>query len=211
MDQIQRPAPPYPSAVDTIDLARRVVTAIAGPAWQQGRVRVTLQAEPATAWVFCDLESLELALISLLHNAVHNTAPGGLVWVALQAGAEATWAIADPERLMQVLMNLLHNAVRHTPPGGLVLVAVESQEACVLIHVQDTGEGIHPVDLPRIWERFYRGQSQASGGAGLGLAVVKELTTAMHGSVAVESALGEGSRFTVSLPPFTPSSPPPSG
>ena len=101
---------------------------------------------------------------------------------------------------MQVLMNLLHNAVRHTSPGGVVVVRLETLEDAVSIHVQDTGEGIHPDDLPHIWERFYRGQSQAGGGTGLGLALVKELTEAMQGSVAVESALGEGSRFTITLP-----------
>ena len=108
--------------------------------------------------------------------------------------------MADEQRLMQVMMNLLHNAVRHTLPGGIVIVGLSSQPDNVVIKVQDTGEGIRPDDLPHIWERFYRGQSQAGGGTGLGLALVKELTEAMGGAVAVESTLGEGSCFMVSLP-----------
>jgi signal transduction histidine kinase len=97
-------------------------------------------------------------------------------------------------------MNLLHNAVRHTLPGGIVMVGLSEADERIVIRVQDTGEGIAPDDLPKIWERFYRGQSQAGGGAGLGLALVKELTEAMGGNVAVQSTLGEGSCFTVTLP-----------
>jgi signal transduction histidine kinase len=97
-------------------------------------------------------------------------------------------------------MNLLHNAVRHTLPGGIVVVNLSAQPETVFIKVRDTGEGIHPDDLPHFWERFYRGQSQAGGGTGVGLALVKELTQAMGGSMSVESALGEGSCFTITLP-----------
>lgn len=124
----------------------------------------------------------------------------GKVQVVLEDPDEEVWAIADERRLMQVLMNLLHNAVRHTLPGGVVLVSLEAQPAEVVIQVRDSGEGIHSEDLPRIWERFYRGESRAGGGAGLGLAVVKELTEAMDGAVAVESTLGEGSCFSINLP-----------
>jgi signal transduction histidine kinase/ligand-binding sensor domain-containing protein len=124
----------------------------------------------------------------------------GKVQVVLETSEAEMRTMADEQRLMQVLMNLLHNAVRHTLPGGIVIVALSSQPDTVVIKVQDTGEGIRPDDLPHIWERFYRGQSQAGGGTGLGLALVKELTEAMGGTVAVESTLGEGSCFMVSLP-----------
>jgi len=80
-------------------------------------------------------------------------------------------------------------------------VAARAEPDAVVVEVRDTGEGIAPADLPHIWERFYRGEgSRGSGGAGLGLALVKELTEAMGGSVAVESEIGRGSRFTLSLP-----------
>ena len=121
--------------------------------------------------------------------------------VSLEASRAELWTTADEKRLQQVLMNLLHNAVRHTLPGGIVMVRVDEESEKIAIRVQDTGEGIAPADLPKVWERFYRGQSQAGGGAGLGLALVKELTEAMGGAVAVQSTLGEGSCFMVTLPP----------
>jgi len=112
-------------------------------------------------------------------------------------------ARADGERLEQVVGNLLANAVRHTPPGGLVAAAVAAEDGLVRIDVRDTGEGIAAADLARVFERFYRaaGPDGARGdGAGLGLALVKELAEAMGGSVAAESAPGQGSCFTVRLP-----------
>ena len=112
-------------------------------------------------------------------------------------------AIADEGRLDQVLRNLIHNSLRHTPPGGIVAVIVSSDQSIASIEVRDTGEGISPEDLPHVWERFYRSEQarqQDNGGAGLGLALVKELIEAMGGTVSVTSQLGEGSCFTVSLP-----------
>ena len=112
------------------------------------------------------------------------------------------WALADPGRLEQVVRNLVANAVRHTPPGGVVLLTAAPAEGAVVIEVKDTGEGIPPADLSRIWERFYRGSltRELDSGAGLGLALVKELTEAMGGAVTVQSTPGEGSVFSVRLP-----------
>jgi len=109
---------------------------------------------------------------------------------------------ADGERLGQVLANLLRNAVHHTEPGGIVAVRLRAEPAAVVVEVRDTGAGIPPEELPHIWERFYRGASERArgDGAGLGLALVKELTEAMGGSVAVESTVGQGSCFTIRLP-----------
>lgn len=134
---------------------------------------------------------------------------GPLAWqtrrveLIAEVACAAPLVVADPSRLEQVLQNLVHNAVRHTPPGGIVALLVQDEKACISIQVKDTGEGIAPADLPHIWERFYRVQSArapSDGGSGLGLALVKELTEAMGGSVAVESSLGEGSCFTIRLP-----------
>lgn len=112
-------------------------------------------------------------------------------------------ARADETRLEQVLRNLVRNSTRHTPPGGIIALTAAAVPDGVTIEVRDTGEGIAPDDLPHIWERFYRadnGRAHDEGGAGLGLALVKELTEAMGGTVAVSSTPGEGSCFRVTLP-----------
>jgi signal transduction histidine kinase len=127
----------------------------------------------------------------------------GRVEVVAQVPPGLPSALADERRLEQVLSNLLHNGVRHTPPGGIVAVMAVAEQDAVRIEVRDTGQGIPPEDLPYVWERFYRGESaraEDSHGAGLGLALVKELTEAMGGRVEVESVVGEGSCFTVRLP-----------
>ncbi len=107
----------------------------------------------------------------------------------------------------QVLGNLLRNALHHTPPGGLVAVealpATEGER--IEVRVTDTGVGIPPEDLPHIFERFYRGgdpsrHRDGTSGAGLGLAIVRELIEAMGGRVEVERTRGEGTRFRVTLP-----------
>jgi signal transduction histidine kinase len=109
----------------------------------------------------------------------------------------------DQGRLDQILTNLLRNALRHTPPGGIIVVRAAAQADLVRLEVCDTGTGIAPEELAHIWERFYRGEEarmQDRHGAGLGLALVKELTEAMGGTVGVQSIVGQGSCFTVGLP-----------
>jgi signal transduction histidine kinase len=125
------------------------------------------------------------------------------VTVVAQVMPDLPPAQADEARLEQVLSNLLRNGVRHTPPGGIVAAVVAAEDEHVRIEVRDTGEGISSEALPRIWERFYRGEGardEGGRGAGLGLALVKELTEAMGGTVGVESVVGQGSCFTVWLP-----------
>ncbi len=127
----------------------------------------------------------------------------GRVEVVADLPPDLPLAWADGARVEQILANLLRNAIRHTAPGGIVIAAARAVPEAVLLEVRDTGEGIAPEDLPHIWERFYRGAKRPSGdraGAGLGLALVKDLAEAMGGSVAVESKVGQGSRFTVGLP-----------
>jgi signal transduction histidine kinase len=108
-------------------------------------------------------------------------------------------AYFDGGRLEQVLSNLVQNAIRHTPPGGLVIVSAAAEPEYLRLEVRDTGEGIAAHDLPHIWQRFYRAAEGASGGAGLGLALVKELTEAMDGNVEVASTPGKGSVFLIRL------------
>jgi signal transduction histidine kinase len=126
----------------------------------------------------------------------------GRVEVVAEVPPDLPPALADAGRLDQVLVNLLRNGVRHTPPGGIVAAVVTVEEDAVCVEVRDTGEGIPSDDLPHVWERFYRGESARiddDRGAGLGLALVRELTEAMGGTVVVESVVGRGSCFTVRL------------
>ncbi len=111
--------------------------------------------------------------------------------------------VADRERLMQIVHNLLDNAIRHTPAGGVVTLGLEAIGDAVHLWVRDTGAGIPPGDVERVFDRFHRldaSRSRASGGSGLGLAIVKSLVEAHGGQVTVTSTLGQGSTFTVVLP-----------
>jgi two-component system sensor histidine kinase BaeS len=109
---------------------------------------------------------------------------------------------AEPDGLAQVLANLLQNASRYTPSGGRTSIRAESRRPQVLISVANTGEGIPAEDLPFVFERFYRvekSRDAARGGAGIGLAIVKQLVEASGGRVGVESA-DHTTRFWFSLP-----------
>jgi two-component system phosphate regulon sensor histidine kinase PhoR len=109
---------------------------------------------------------------------------------------------ADLESLRTVLSNLLGNAVRYNRPGGWVRVSTQTEPGKVLIKVTDSGIGIPPEDLDRVFERFYRvekARSQDAGGTGLGLAIVKHLVQAMQADIVVRSELGKGSEFELRL------------
>lgn len=110
---------------------------------------------------------------------------------------------ADRQRLEQVLLNLVRNAITHTPEGGIVSLGLERcGEAHLALTVADTGSGIPSEELELVFQRFYRkdeSRTRASGGFGLGLAIVRELVSAMGGSVTVQSRVGEGSCFRVLL------------
>ena len=112
----------------------------------------------------------------------------------------------DPDRLYQVMTNLVANALRHTSAGGRVLLNAEADGENVRTIVRDTGSGIPAEDLPKIFDRFWRGdRSRTRGdgsGGGLGLAIVRQLVEAHGGQVDVASVEGEGSIFTVSLPRY---------
>jgi signal transduction histidine kinase len=109
--------------------------------------------------------------------------------------------MGDPDALKQVLLILLDNALMHTSPEATVEMTAAAAKGQVAISVRDTGAGIEPHVLPHIFERFYRGQVSRSGmGTGLGLSIAKELVQAQEGTITVESQVGQGSVFTVTLP-----------
>jgi len=109
----------------------------------------------------------------------------------------------DRERVHQVLFNLVDNAVRFTPAGGAVTVSAHAYNGSVEIRVADTGVGIPPEHLPRLFERFYRAdpsRSREDGGTGIGLAIARSVVEAHGGHIKAESELGTGSVFTFDLP-----------
>ncbi len=110
--------------------------------------------------------------------------------------------LVDPDRLEGVLSNLTANALRHTPAGGHVTLSATAASGGTTLTVADTGEGIAAADLPFVFDRFWRGDRARgrTAGAGLGLAIARQLVVAHGGRIDVSSAAGEGTTFTVFLP-----------
>jgi signal transduction histidine kinase len=164
-----------------------------------------------------DISEAEVGLMKLEQTAVNLSdliaASVALYqFVAEDKGIEVTMSVppdltcpGDPNRLRQVVVNLIDNALKYTPPGGKVSVCAEARNNDVLIRVQDNGMGISADDLPRIWDRLYRSdKSRSQRGLGLGLSLVKAVTEAHRGRVAVTSEVAGGSTFEVWLPADAP-------
>ncbi|MHC4975293.1 MAG: sensor histidine kinase [Planctomycetota bacterium] len=123
----------------------------------------------------------------------------------VNAGPLVYSAMADEDMLHQVFLNLLSNAVKYTPEGGRVTITLENDDAsgAVMVSVADTGLGIPPDDLGKVFDKFFRIENykRVARGTGLGLSLVKHIVESIHkGSISVESKLGMGSRFIVSIP-----------
>jgi signal transduction histidine kinase len=128
--------------------------------------------------------------------------------VSLETSIDADAAIvfADRTALEQILLNLLENSLRHTPPGGRIAIEAKPANSGIILIVRDTGSGIPPEHLPRIFERFYRadsGRSREAGGTGLGLAIVRHLVEAHGGSVRADSEVGAGTTIEIFFPDGT--------
>jgi signal transduction histidine kinase len=111
------------------------------------------------------------------------------------------WLVADRTRLRQVLANLVDNAIKYTPSGGHVAIEAFVKEQHAVVLVKDSGAGITPDELPRIWDRLYRGdKSRSQRGLGLGLSLVKAVVQAHHGQVEATGTPGAGALFSLQLP-----------
>ena len=120
-----------------------------------------------------------------------------------QAESDVDPVFMDTQAIGRVLNNLVSNALRHTPPEGRVSVWIRRTGPGVEVTVSDTGEGIRAEDIPRIFERFYRGEksrNRETGGAGLGLAIARGIVRAHGGNIRVESKMGKGTQFTFHIP-----------
>jgi two-component system, NtrC family, sensor histidine kinase KinB len=156
---------------------------------EQGRVRL-------------DLEPVSVS--ELVHEALERVGPraqdaGIALETQLERGLPAV--MVDRDRIEHVFDNLVVNAFQHTPRGGLIRVTAASEGSCVRFQVEDNGEGIAPQELPHVFEKFFRiPTAQHTGGAGLGLAIVREIITAHGGQIDVKSQPGAGTRFRFTLP-----------
>ena len=120
-----------------------------------------------------------------------------------QVTGDAAIVSIDRSRMQQVITNLVSNAIKYSNDGGTVRVVIENAEDSAMIRVQDDGIGISQADLKRIFERFYRAdksRNRKTGGAGIGLTIVKTIVQAHKGTISARSEEGKGSCFTVVLP-----------
>ena len=129
--------------------------------------------------------------------------------LTLETAPDLGAATVDATRLSQIIANLIDNAITHTPAGGAVAIAARravseaSGQAVIAISVADTGPGMPPDELARVFDRFYRtdpSRDRATGGSGLGLTIARQLATAQGGIITAESAPGSGSKFTCLIP-----------
>jgi signal transduction histidine kinase/ActR/RegA family two-component response regulator len=157
------------------------------------------------------LDSLPVLEAAL--DAVRPAAEARGVRLSLQVARDVGPLSVDAERLQQVVWNLLTNAIKFTPAGGHAVVRLERGESEARLEVEDTGEGISPVFLPHVFERFSQADSsstRAHGGLGLGLAIVRHLVEMHGGTVSAHSeGPGRGSTFRVTLPLAPPGAPEP--
>lgn len=150
------------------------------------------------------LERSDVDLYDLAERAVHDfelEASARHISLAME-GTPCT-VLGDKNRLYQVVANLLSNALNYTESGGSVAVALEHDASNCRLSVTDTGMGISPEDAEHIFERFYRtdlSRNRATGGVGIGLAIAQSIARAHGGMLSVESELGKGSTFTLTLP-----------
>jgi two-component system sensor histidine kinase CiaH len=153
-----------------------------------------------------ELMTAPVELSDIAAEVVRRTTPLAQaegVELTLNADAQPSTVEADPDRLQQVVLILIDNAIKHTPAGGKVDVRVHRHGQHAEVEVADTGHGIAPEDLPRIFDRFYRAdkaRARQRGGTGLGLAIAKMLVDAHAGQLQIASTVGAGTLVTVSLP-----------
>jgi len=196
-------------------LAETLDQEVDDPAVREGIERILAQVDRMTALVseLLDLSRIEAGALELAVGPVPLREAAAEAAAVLEPRAKAEGkalaidaaedavAAADRQALVRILTNLLDNAGKYSPPGGTVRLAARRVDGAVEIAGEDEGPGIAPEHLPRVFERFYKGDpARASEGVGLGLAIVKHLARAHGGSVHAENRPEGGARFVVRLP-----------
>lgn len=151
------------------------------------------------------LQLTKTAALPLLRRAVERLqaqATRAQLTLQIEGAPELPAVYVDGSRVEQVLTNLIHNAIKFTPAKGKICVSAAPHDSqMLLVKVADSGVGIAPEDLPRVFERFYKAdRSRSGGGTGLGLAIAKHIVQAHGGRIWVESRVGKGSTFFFTLP-----------
>ena len=173
---------------------------------ENDRIRTTLNtlmdiSEAETGTMHLTLERVDLAGLIEESAEVYEYLAQEKGIILVSDSSPGLYAVADAGRVRQVMANLLDNALKYSKPGGQVFVTGWNEGGSVQVMVRDEGEGIPVEDIPRIFERLYRGdKSRTHRGLGLGLSLVKAVLMAHGGDIRVKSAVGKGSEFVFSLP-----------
>ncbi len=197
-------------AAQTPEALQQAASVIFNEAGRMHRLVLDLLALARLEGGTADLERAPVDLPVLLSSIIDRfKVQSEQAQVKLELGpAPATTIIGDGDRLSQVFTNLVDNALKFTPAGGQVWVSTSVVDGNAVVRVQDTGIGIAAEDQKRIFERFYQVDKSRPGGGrrgvGLGLAIASQIVHAHGGRIWVESALGHGSTFSVSLPVLHP-------
>ena len=154
------------------------------------RGKLTIRAQPE------DIAAIASEAIDMVRSLAEET--GVALSLDVPEGLRAV--SCDRHRIMQVLQNILGNALKVVPAGGAIRVVVRAAASEAVISVTDEGPGIHPEDLPHLFDRYWRGKRAGYEGTGLGLAIARGIVEAHGGRIWVESELGKGSTFSFSLP-----------
>ena len=142
-------------------------------------------------------------LVRGLASSVQKVAEDKRIYLETSLGENLGWILADVDKVEKIILNLVFNALKFTPAGGRVILRAHRAAQDLVLEVKDTGMGLSPEQLPFLFQRFWQADTSAKrrhSGAGIGLALVKELVEIQGGTVAVESQEGKGTTFTVRLP-----------